>query len=225
MSGFPPEPARLRVLRREVLLAGLALLSCALVLTVLLVAPRDAAGIQHLDDWWYRLMESRRWSPLVTVAKWLSFIGGPLVQWPVRALVTLVLLLKRHWLALGAWVTTVVLSEVCIGPLKALVDRPRPPGSLIATSGASYPSGHAVATAVTAVGIVMALTSGRRRLRWMILAASFGAVMAVSRTYLHAHWLTDTIGGVCIGAGLALAVPESFEVVRDRVRAGPRAAR
>ena len=63
--------------------------------------------------------------------------------------------------------------------------RLEPTSALIATSGASYPSGHAIASAVTAIGIVMALTTGRRRLRWMIAAASIATAVALSRTYPH----------------------------------------
>jgi membrane-associated phospholipid phosphatase len=62
----------------------------------------------------------------------------------------------------------------------------------------------------------MALTTGRRRLHWMVGAVLIAASVALSRTYLSAHWLTDVLGGSLIGAGLALAVPEAFEVVRDR---------
>jgi undecaprenyl-diphosphatase len=99
------------------------------------------------------------------------------------------------------------------------VDRPRPPGALIATSGASYPSGHAIASAVTAIGVVMALTSGRRRLHAMVAAVLLTTAVAFSRPYLSAHWLTDVVGGALLGAGIALAVPEAFEVARDRRRA------
>lgn len=94
---------------------------------------------------------------------------------PVRVLVTLVIALRRHWVALGGRLSAVLLSELAIGPLKALLDRPRPPGALIATSAASYPSGHATASAVTAIGVVMALTGGRRRLHWMVTAVCIAA--------------------------------------------------
>jgi membrane-associated phospholipid phosphatase len=57
-----------------------------------------------------------------------------------------------------------VLSEVLIGSLKGIYDRTRPPGSLVATSGASFPSGHAIAASVTVVAAVIALVpAGRRR--------------------------------------------------------------
>jgi len=133
----------------------------------------------------------------------------------VRVAVTLLIALRRHWLALAAWLVTVTVSEMCIGPIKALLDRPRPPGSLIGISGASYPSRHAIASAVTAIGIVMALTTGRRCLRWMIAATLIAGAVALSRTYLSAYWLTDVLGGSLIGAGLAPTIPEAFELTRD----------
>ena len=77
--------------------------------------------------------------------------------------------------------------------------------------------------AVTSIGVVMALTTGRRRLHWMIVAVVVSTAVALSRTYLSAHWLTDVIGGSLLGAGLALAVPEAVEVWGDRrvSRRGP----
>ncbi len=215
-------PAPLAVLRRRVLRTGLVLLGLAVVVSVLVAAPATRPAVQRVDDWWYRLVAELRWAPLDTVSTALSTLFGAAVGWPIRAVVTLVLLARRHWLALAAWAATVLAGEACIGPVKGLVDRPRPPGSLVATSGASYPSGHAVASAITAIGIVMALSTGRRRLHWMAVAVALAAVVALSRTYLAAHWLSDSIGGSLIGAGFALTIPAAFELARDR-RAGSRA--
>ena len=221
-----PEP--LPVLRRRLLVSGLVLLALGALVTVLVTTSGGLAAVQRVDDWFYDLMVSWRSTPFVAASKVLSTAFSTAVDWPLRAAVTLVIILRTRWLALGAWILTVGLSELAIGPLKALVDRPRPPDPLIETSAASYPSGHAIASAVTAIGIVMALTTGRRRLHWMVSAVLIAAAVALSRTYLNAHWLSDVVGGSLIGAGLALAVPEAFEVARDRWRArtatGPPAA-
>ncbi len=214
-------PAPLPMLRRRVMLIGLVLLGLAILLTTTIAVPSTRGVAQPVDDWWNRVMIDLRWAPFVDVSKALSTLFGTAFDWPVRAAITLVIALRRRWLALAAWVLTVAISELCIGPIKTLVDRPRPPGSLIATSGASFPSGHAIASAVTAIGIVMALTSGRRRLQWMIAAALLAAAVALSRTYLSAHWLTDVLAGSLIGAGLALTIPEAFEITRDQFSPRP----
>jgi membrane-associated phospholipid phosphatase len=217
------EHAPLPALRRRLLVAGIVLFLLGVALTVV-VATSDV--LQPLDDRFLDLMVSLRTPAAVDVGKTLSVAFGTAVLLPVRIVVTLVLAARRHWAALGAWLATLLSSELLIGPLKALLDRPRPPGPLIATSGASYPSGHAIASAVTAIGVVMALTSGRRRLHWMVVAVGLAALVSLSRTYLSAHWLTDVAGGSLLGAGLALAIPEGVEVWRDRRlsrrRPGPR---
>ena len=211
------EPEPLPALRRRLLVAGLVLLALAGGQTaVVALAP---GVVQPVDDAVWRAMAAARWEPAVTVAKWLAAIFGSSVVWPIRGVVTLIIALRRRWLALGSWVLAVALSEAAIGPVKALIDRPRPPGALIETSAASYPSGHAIASAVTAIGVVMALSTGRKRLHGMVAAVLVTTAVAFSRPYLAAHWLTDVVGGALIGAGLALAVPEAFEVARDRRRA------
>jgi membrane-associated phospholipid phosphatase len=101
--------------------------------------------------------------------------------------------------------------------MKAAIDRPRPPGSLIETSAASFPSGHAIATAVTAVGLVLVLAPpGPKRWRWEVNAVIFTSVMALSRVYLRAHWLSDTVAGALLGAGLALGWPALLMALRSR---------
>ncbi len=211
-----PEP--LPVLRRRLLVAGLVLLVLGIALTAVIATAGGLAAVQRVDDEFRELMVSLRWSPLVTVSEMLALVFSTVVLWPIRVAVTVVIAVRRHWLALAAWLSAVLLSELAIGPVKGLLDRPRPPGALIETSQASYPSGHAIASAVTAIGVVMALTTGRRRLHWMVGAVCIATAVALSRTYLSAHWLSDVVGGSLLGAGLALAVPEAFEVVRDRRR-------
>lgn len=208
----------LPLLRRRVLAIGVVLLVLGFVVTVLVAVGGSRSVVQSVDNWWYRLMVDWRWAPFVGLSKALSVAFGTTIDWPIRVVVTLLIAVRRRWLALTSWLVTVAVSELCIGPIKAVVDRPRPPGSLIATSGWSYPSGHAIASAVTAIGIVMALTTGRRRLQWMIIAVVIATAVALSRTYLSAHWFSDVLGGSLIGAGLALAIPEAFEVARDRIR-------
>jgi undecaprenyl-diphosphatase len=111
----------------------------------------------------------------------------------------------------------VLTSELFIGPVKSWIDRARPPGALIETTAASFPSGHAIATAVTAVGLVLVLAHpGPGRWRWEVNAVVFTSVMALSRVYLRAHWLSDTVAGALLGAGLALGWPALLMAIRHQ---------
>lgn len=86
----------------------------------------------------------------------------------------------------------VATSEALIGPVKALYDRPRPTADLTTASGAAFPSGHAVAAAVTAVGLVLVLLRpGHHRWVWEHRAAYYASLVALRRCYLADHLLSD----------------------------------
>jgi undecaprenyl-diphosphatase len=58
---------------------------------------------------------------------------------------------------------------------------------------------------VTVVAAVIALVPpGRARVAWGTAAAVFSVLMALSRAYLGAHWLSDALAGVLLGASCAL---------------------
>lgn len=88
---------------------------------------------------------------------------------------------------------------------RVIVDRSRPDiDRLSGFSGASFPSGHAAASAATFAA--MALLLGRRRARYVraILAGAAGGIavaVAETRVLLGVHWVTDVIAGLIIGWG------------------------
>jgi undecaprenyl-diphosphatase len=212
--------------RRGLLVSG-ALLAGAVGVGVLLAVPATHGAVQSVDDAVWRAAGEVENPPATAVAVGLSWLGSAWVNWPLRAAAVALLAWRRHWLRLAAFALAVLTSEVLIGSVKAAYDRPRPPGSLIATSAAAFPSGHAIASAVTAVGLVLVLAPpGPRRWRWEVRAVVFATVMALSRVYLRAHWLSDTVAGGLLGGGLALGWPALLLAVRSRtVAASGRASR
>jgi undecaprenyl-diphosphatase len=109
------------------------------------------------------------------------------------------------------------MSEVLIGILKGIYDRARPAGSLVATSGTSFPSGHSIAASVTVVAAVIAVVPpGRRRAVWGAAAVVFSILMALSRAYLGAHWLSDAVAGVLLGTSCALLAALAVGVLQRR---------
>jgi membrane-associated phospholipid phosphatase len=166
---------------------------------------RTLASIQRLDDAWLRLMISGRVTPLTVIAKAFNVIGHQYVTLPVRIAIAGLLALRRWWWHLAAFATAMVISEALIGLLKGIYSRARPPEPLVATTGASFPSGHAVAASVTAVAAVIALVpAGRRRAWWAAAAVVFSILMGLSRAYLGAHWLSDAAAGILLGTSCAL---------------------
>ena len=200
---------------------ALRLVSVLAVLTVvvfLLVGTDPNRGfVQDVDDGFLEAMVDIRFTPMVWLAKALAFAGSVWVNWPIRVVVMVLLAMKRRWLQLGAFVAAVATSEPLIGIMKALYERPRPMGGLLPTHSFSFPSGHAIAGAVTAVGIVIVLLPpGPRRWRWELQAAIFAGLMALSRTYLGVHWLSDVIGGTLLGVTLAVGWPAVLQELRER---------
>ena len=201
----------------------IAITAITVVLTAAIFAAVASQGvlahIQHLDNAWLRLMVSNQSAPVTVFAKFLNFLGLVSVTLPVRIAITGYLALRRRWWHLAAFVAAIAASEALIGTLKAIYDRPRPTGSLVATSGASFPSGHSIAATVTVVAAVIALVPpGRRRAWWGAGAVAFSVLMALSRAYLAAHWLSDAIAGVLLGTSCALLAALVVGVLQRRWR-------
>jgi len=213
--------------RRALFVAG-GLLGAAGLFCLLIAVPVTLAGVVRVDQTVLRLARTAENPPATVVAEALSLAGGVWVNWPLRIVAAVLLAVRRRFVQLTAFALAVASSEVLIGVLKSAYHRARPPDSLIATSDFSFPSGHAVAGAVTAVGLVVVLLPpGRLRWRWEIYAVSFAFLMALSRVYLRAHWLSDAVAGGLLGAGLALGWPALLQALRGRpdpAAQGPAAA-
>ena len=172
--------------------------------------------IQPNDDAFLRWIVSLRIGWLTVVAHVFNLIGLTYVMAPIRLGIAGWLAIRRRWWHFAAFVSAILVSEVAIGTLKALYDRPRAIGSLVETSNASFPSGHAVAASVTAVAAVIALVpEGPRRYRWGAAAVGFSFLMGLSRTYLGAHWLSDAIAGVLLGTTIALGTALIVHRIRE----------
>jgi undecaprenyl-diphosphatase len=195
--------------------AALAVATAALFALMATEAGRDL--IQPIDAAFLRWMASIRIGWLTLVAKLFNLVGLTYVMAPARVGIATFLAIRRRWWHFAAFVSAIVVSEISIGTLKALYDRPRALGSLVETSGASFPSGHAVAASVTVVAAVIALFPERpRRYKWRATAVAFSSVMGLSRAYLGAHWLSDAVAGVLLGSSIALGAALVTHRVRER---------
>ena len=153
-----------------------------------------------IDSWWHDLMLAWRTDAGLTVAHALAAIGAPVSMILfVVVVVAAYVVARRPWDAVTV-ATAVAALEVVTGLLKVGFARPRPEDSLATHAMTSYPSGHTSLAAVVAVVLALLLQT---RIAW-VLAAAWVVVMAWSRTYLAAHWLTDVIAGAILGASVAV---------------------
>lgn len=157
-------------------------------------------------EWLEELVEHR--SPLWDVPAYvMSFLGG---GWfgvflvPVGVAVVL-LIARKPWSAFY-FVLASALSAGTVQLLKSLFARARPEEILVAADFGSFPSGH-VANAAT-ISVAVAIMVQRR---WVWFAgAAWTVLMILSRTYLGAHWLSDTVGGLLLGGAVAVLVWAPF---------------
>lgn len=132
---------------------------------------------------------------------------GVLTLITLLVLVFLLLTQKRHAALLVAVSVAggTALSQV----MKWGFDRPRPDlvphGMAVYTQ--SFPSGHAMLSAIVylTLGALLARTQARVRVKVFLLAAAAGltVIVGASRIYLGVHWPTDVLGGWVLGAGWA----------------------
>ena len=168
-----------------------------------------------IDVWWNALVTTW-WNPvLLGFSRVMNWVGGGwfgVLAVPIGAAVGLILL-RRPWTA-AYFLAAEAVSAAGVQVLKHLFGRVRPEDILVVSDYGSYPSGHVANAATIAAAAVVVFPRV-----WVVVAgAVWVLLMAFSRTYLHAHWLSDTLGGALIGAGAALVVAAAFVVPMARER-------
>lgn len=111
----------------------------------------------------------------------------------------------KHKTLAVAWLGIVLGGAILNQGAKEMFDRKRPPNpeAVVHETNNSYPSGHAMSSAIGYGLLGYALVLPQRRRPRRIVAANFMIVIVIgvafSRVYLRAHWFSDVVGGVALG--------------------------
>lgn len=188
------------------LAAGLILLAVAAAFAGYMREESGSPPVAAIDHGWLSLMARTRSSPLTDLLKAVSLIGGPDGATVIVAVLCAVLLVVRRWRT----ALYLALAESCGSAgsqlVKHVVLRHRPPHSLVSADLGSFPSGHVITTLGVGLALTLAFARPGHRRYPLAAVAAAGALMMFCRTYLAAHWLSDTLESLPIAAGLALVL-------------------
>jgi undecaprenyl-diphosphatase len=139
----------------------------------------------------------------VDVAKLVSDVGSFATVATGVVLTAVLLAARRRAPELLVLVLGFALIYLTVQATKAAIDRPRPDGALVGTSGSAYPSGHAAyATAWVALAVIYTRRLGLfTRATLVVVAIALAAAIGLSRIYLRTHYWSDVAGGWGIGVG------------------------
>jgi undecaprenyl-diphosphatase len=209
-------PQRLsRALELRVLLPVLGLSFFALVF--MKVASEMWEGdATMVDQWVLQLLRTPQGLPVgpAGLPEWardLTALGSPAVLGLVTlAAWSMLMAAGRHamaWISLGSTLSGLAAAML----LKAVFLRSRPDEAFRATvvSGYSFPSGHAMMSAVVylTLAVLLARTTQRPALRLsaVVMATLVAGLVGITRIYLGAHWASDVVAGWTAGAAWAMA--------------------
>ena len=122
----------------------------------------------------------------------------------------------------GEKIGFMMIGATLFNPLiKNIVKRTRPFDSveeiqeLRPVDGYSFPSGHSSGSASTFVGTAVAYKD--KKYKWLIaIAVIIPTLVALSRTYLGAHYPTDVVAGLALGVGVVFLIDFLYKVVPNK---------
>ena len=161
--------------------------------------------------------------------KWLrrvmldvTALGGGTVLTIITGIVVLYLLVVKKWATALFVAIAVAAGGAANDLLKATFLRARPDvvEHLTEAYSTSFPSGHAMNSALTylTLAALLARTQNNRRVRVYLIAVAVLLTLSIgfSRVYLGVHWPTDVIAGWCVGAAWALVFTGTARALQRR---------
>jgi len=155
-----------------------------------------------VDQAVYHFFQSLRtpWADHILVA--VTELGDAFTNICMSGAILLVLLLKRLYRPAKYWLLAILGGLLGVQLLKWLIHLPRPVTLYHGASSYGFPSGHTTMSVILYGFLAILIARGlSSTLRWgfFVIVFVLSFIIAMSRLYLGAHWLSDVLGGFLIG--------------------------
>jgi undecaprenyl-diphosphatase len=200
-----------RLAGRRLAVLGLLTLAMGAVKVFEDVVAHESGPVDTAILWFIHEKVPAAWHGFFTAVT-LSGSAGFLL--PASAIAVAVLLITRRRFEALLLGSSMLAGTLLIFVLKTLVGRVRP--ALWSTDrywGSSFPSGHALGTAVfaTAFALCIARLCPRATSTAMAAAMLWAGLVAISRLVLGVHWPSDVLAALCMGVFIPLAFSVWFD--------------
>ena len=158
----------------------------------------------HLDHVVFQNLATINNSSITSVMVFITFFGSSYFLLPAYLLLIIYFLFYKKTRSLSLDVASVgISSTIILFSLKAIFHRSRPLDPVVQNvNGFSFPSGHSFSS-FTFFGLLIYILWNHDinpALRWIltIFFFLFACSIAFSRVYLHVHYASDVIAGLCL---------------------------
>ena len=183
-----------------------------------------SGGLVDLSRSVYYLLRSLRTFHLQGIFMLVTFFGDINMLLVAGGMIFLWLIRGRHWYVALHWLGIILLSGTVLTGMKEFMYHPRPGHILFEIDHSSYPSAH-VAFGLTFYGFLAVIIARELKpLKRYIVYSIVGilvTLVAFSRIYLGAHWLSDIIAGFLLGSVIVIIATISYRrrhIIRFNVR-------
>ncbi len=170
-------------------------------------------NITWLDEPVYNYIISFESDTLTDIFKVFTFLGSTKFIIIFNILIFIYTIIRKKYqylIMLTCSLTSVIFNNI----IKIIIERPRPNLlRLIAETGYSFPSGHAMISILFYGSIIYIFNKYRLPLAKMVtilLVLLIGGI-CVSRIYLGIHYASDVLGGMVLATSLLLIVQTIYE--------------
>jgi membrane-associated phospholipid phosphatase len=193
--------------------------TCLAAFARLLTGVFETGALLNADLSVHNLMKSIRSTPGDEIMIPITMFGDGVVMLSLAAAMIGWLVLRRAWRAAGAVAVTLLSTKLFVPLIQIWIQRERPMDFAGLGEIFSFPASHTAISTVT-LGVLAVLASHSMK-RWgkALVFAAVGilvVVLAYSRIYLGAHWMSDVLGGFLFAAVMTAAFGIAVESVPSR---------